>query len=142
VEVSNRRGKVTSAPISVQVCAPNLRIYRDCGIKLTFQARKCIRYTIECRNALSHEGAWNVFATIKDKNRTVTLTDHNSTAHPLCVFRLKAEATGRCSGGHTCDDDDDNDNDHDHDHHDDDDDDDHDHDDKDDDHHGDDDDDD
>lgn len=105
VEVANSEGTTVSEPMIVRVCAPNLRIYRQHGIKLTFKARKCVRYTIECKNLLSQEVAWNVFAKVEKRSGTVRLTDHAATSHLLCVFRLKAEDAGRCSG-HNDDDDD------------------------------------
>jgi hypothetical protein len=100
VEVVNAHGMTVSAPIDVQVCAPSLRIYRHHGIKLTFKARKCVRYTIECKNLLSHATAWNWFAEIENKNGTVRLVDHAAASQRLCVFRLKAEGACRCDGGH------------------------------------------
>jgi hypothetical protein len=96
VEVVNAHGMTVSAPIDVQVCAPSLRIYRHHGIQLTFKARKCVRYTIECKNLLSPEMAWNSFAKIENKNGTVRLTDHAASSHTLCVFRLKAEEACGC----------------------------------------------
>jgi hypothetical protein len=101
VEASNEHGTTISEPMIVRVCAPSPRIYRhNHGIKLTFKARKCVRYTIECKNLLSHEVAWNHFATIENKNGTVRLTDHAAPSHSLCVFRLKAESAYNCPEPH------------------------------------------
>jgi hypothetical protein len=92
VEVTNEHGTTMSEPINVRVCAPNLRIYNhNHSINLTFKARKCVRYTVECKNLLLEDGPWNSFATIENKNGTVRLTDHAAASHSLCVFRLKAE---------------------------------------------------
>ena len=105
VEVANSDGTTVSEPIRIRVCGPDMRIYRQHGIKLTFKARKCVRYTIECKNLLSEEVAWKPFATVQDRNGTVRLTDHSSPSHLLCVFRLKAEEACRCGGGHHDEDD-------------------------------------
>ena len=105
LEVANQHGVTVSEPIAVRVCAPSLRIYRQQGIKLTFKARKCVRYTIECKDVLSEEVAWKPFGTVQNRNGTVRLTDHSAPSHLLCVFRLKAEEACRCGGKHHDDDD-------------------------------------
>ena len=101
VEVTNEHGTTMSASINVRVCAPNLQIYRhNHGVKLTFKARKCVRYTIECKNLLSHEAAWKPFATVENRNGTVRLTDHATPSHSICVFRLTAQPA--CSRNAHC----------------------------------------
>jgi hypothetical protein len=101
LEVANDEGTTISQPIRVRVCAPSLRIYRHHhGIKLTFKARKCVRYTVECKNSVSDDAAWNSFAIIEARNGTVRLTDDTAPSHSLCVFRLKAEPVCQCPGLH------------------------------------------
>jgi hypothetical protein len=101
VEVTNDHGTTISQPIDVRVCAPSLHIYRhDDGIKLTFKARKCVRYTVGCRNSVLPEAAWKSFALIEAKNGTVRLTDQTAPSQFLCVFRLKAEPACQCRGGY------------------------------------------
>jgi len=100
VEVSNDHGNTMSEAINVRVCAPGLRIYwHNHGLKLTFKARRCVRYAIECRDSLSPETEWNVFAMI-DRNGRIRLTDRTLPSHLLCVFRIKAEEDCQCGGGH------------------------------------------
>lgn len=100
VEVANDHGTTTSEVINVRVCAPGLRIYwHNHGLKLTFKTRRCVRYAVECRDSLSPETAWNVFAMI-DRNGTIRLTDRTVPSHLLCVFRLKADPDCQCGGAH------------------------------------------
>jgi hypothetical protein len=100
LEVANDHGTTTSDVINVRVCAPGLRLYwHKHGLKLTFKARRCVRYAIECTDSLSPETAWNVFAMI-DRNGRIRLTDHTVPSHLLCVFRIKAETDCQCGGEH------------------------------------------
>ena len=100
VEVANDHGTTMSEVINVRVCAPGLRLYwHTHGLKLTFKARRCVRYAIECTGSLPPETAWNVFAMI-DRNGTIRLTDRTVPLHLLCVFRIKAEADCQCDREH------------------------------------------
>ena len=104
VDVANDHGTTTSEVINVRVCAPGLRIYwHKHGLKLSFKARRCVRYTIECTDLLSHETAWNVFAMI-DRNGMIRLTDRTVPSHLLCAFRIEAEMDCQCGGEHDGDD--------------------------------------
>ena len=100
VEVANDHGNTVSEVIDVRVCAPGLRIYwHKHGLKLAFKARRCVRYAVECTDALSAEPVWNIFADI-DRNGMIRLTDRTVPSHLLCVFRLSAETDCQCGGEH------------------------------------------